>query len=89
MALRFDKVKINGTTGHMEVHVRYAEKNGDSVSFGVMKSHGISPTALQEKFNGDTQLWLASIHKEMKKNHEAMKPYHDTISKLVGTTVEF
>ena len=89
MALRFDKVKIDGTTGHMEVHVRYAEKSATGATFGVMKAHGISPTALQEKFKGDTQLWLASIHQEMKSRHHAMKPHTDLLSKLAGKVVEF
>ena len=89
MALRFDKVKIDGTTGHMEVHVRYAEKSASGAIFGVVKAHGISPTALQHKFNGNAQAWLASIHQEMKSRHEAMKPTTDLLSKLAGKVVEF
>ena len=87
--LRIDKVLIDGDTGHITVHARYAEVNGKVTTLGVKHPHGISPQALQLKYNGDQNAWLNAIHTELKAQHAALVPVNDVISKLVGKVIDF
>jgi hypothetical protein len=64
--------KVHGATGYMEVDVVAVNDKGVS---GPVKTYGTDAHQLQSVYNGDIQLWLASVkgtHKLHAGHHEAL-----------------
>lgn len=66
-------VKVHQATGYMEVDVVAVDDNGNA---GPIKTYGTDVHQLKSVYNGDIQLWLASI----KGTHEEHHGHHEDLA---------
>ena len=72
MNILIKDAKVHPVTGYMELDVVAVNEQG---VHGPVKTYGTDTHQLKEKFNGDIDLWLASV----KGTHELHAGHHDEL----------
>lgn len=85
--LKIIKTSADGVTGHISIDCHVEETAGNETVKGAIETHGITPEALQEQYNGSTTEWLRGIHAKMLKNHDNRKKAATAVKALQGQTI--
>ena len=73
MIIKVKDARVHPVTGYMEVDVVAVNEQGVE---GPKKTYGTDTHQMQAKYNGDIELWLASI----KGTHELHTGHHDALT---------
>lgn len=75
-------------SGHIAIHVRILERRGEETIQGATESYAIELTALQSRFQGEVEVWLRWVGREMKRNHLRRTALHTEVGGLQGKELE-
>lgn len=76
LIFRVEQAWTNGVTGHLTIHARIVERDGESEVQGVPETFGIDPIALDSQFGGDGEKWREWVKEQMLVKHQKrMKAY--------------
>lgn len=79
----------DGRTGHIEINCVISEHDEGRTTFeGIIETYGIDPLALERRFGGDENAWLAWVGETMLANHARRQAAHDAIKSWVGKHFE-
>ena len=81
---RVTQASTDGVTGHLSIHAQIVEKDGESVTLGVIEVHGIDPLVLESQFQGDGEKWRDSVRDKMMVAHTRRKKAYTQAHEWVG-----
>ena len=70
----------DGHSGHLTMHARIVEQDGDKVTEGAVESYGIDPLALDVLYKGDVTKWRDETARLMLQNHRRRMVAHDSMT---------
>jgi hypothetical protein len=80
MQILVKDVRVNPRTGHCEVDVVAVNKTETSTVEGPLKTYGVDANIIKHQYNGDVNLWLASV----KGQHESHHGHHMSMSESLA-----
>jgi len=94
--LKIENPSVDGVTGHHTVEVYIIEQadsgdgSGGSVEtiLGIKEKYGIESSALDLRYSGDVNRWLADVGKEMLEKHQRRRNAHYELTNLHGKTID-
>ena len=69
----------DGHSGHLAIHARIVEQDGDTTVEGAVETYGIDPLALDVLYKGDVGKWRDDIARIMLDNHRRRTKAHDSL----------
>jgi len=94
--LKIENPSVDGVTGHHTVEVYIIEQadSGDAGNgnvetiLGIKEKYGIESSALDLRYSGDVNRWLADVGKEMLEKHQRRRNAHYELTNLHGKTID-
>jgi len=96
--LKIENPSVDGVTGHHTVEVYIIEQadsgdagnGGGSVEtiLGIKEKYGIESSALDLRYGGDVNQWLADVGREMLEKHQRRRSAHHELANLHGKTID-
>ena len=86
--LQIVQVVKNDHNGHLAIHARIVEQNGEEAKLGAVESHGIEIMALDRLHHGDAQEWLRVVARRMVESHIRRSRHHSDLQQLQGKIID-